>query len=243
MTFILNVLHKDHSLMVSDTLGNAAGPLKLTAGPLTMEVPSGGLVEGMRKTFLSANKRFALGYAGTTDAHGYIDTFKECSAPEEAMRCVRGHIESHFDFDCRDDLLDGKGLQENSLILSFFDAEKAAFFSGIYGFSRLSSWNNIYARRTATAPILLHVGSGSSFFEKAVGLDAINDFVLDIEKGLEIEGQLQWIAEAYEKVSLVAPGCGAQFEAAIATRDKPEFRFIREASGVTVKPHRVSAQK
>lgn len=229
--------------MVSDTLGNADGPITLTSGSLTISVPSGALMEGVKKTRLSDNKRMAVGFAGSTGAHGYIEVFTEASTPEDAMRCVRSHIESHFDFSLRDALIEGKARMEHSLILSFFDLEKEAFFSSMYGFTNFSSWSDLSVRRANPAPILLHVGSGSSHFEKAVGLEAINSFVAEVERGMALEDQLKWIDDAYEKVSLVAPGCGAQFEAAIATRDQPEFMFIREASGMTLKPHSVSADK
>lgn len=72
MTFILNLLHKDFSLIAGDKQGNTIGPGTLEVGTTTIHHNGKLTVEGVKKIFLAGNKHVALGYAGNTSAHGYV---------------------------------------------------------------------------------------------------------------------------------------------------------------------------
>lgn len=227
MTFVLNLLHKDFSLLTADRQGNSEGPTTIQLGATTVHINGRTTIEGLGKIFLSEDERVALGYAGVTSAHQYVDKFKQAKSATEAMTLVRSHVEEFLDFDQRDVLLAGTPQMENSALMSFFDAEKSAYWAHLSVFTRFESHSVLYARAQNPMPFLVHTGSGSAHFEKAVGLEAINAFVEDVKDGASLETQLTWIRSAFEKVSLVAPGCGATFDAYLSTRSSPAFRKIQ----------------
>ena len=228
MTFVLNLLHKDFSLLAADRQGNSDGPVTITAGGMTIHINGQAKIEGMNKLTISGNKKLALGIAGNTSDHGYRDEFANCDTPEQGIRCIHQHMESYFNFSEREFFLDGKPQMENSVLLTFFDKEKSAYFTNMNLFTKFSNHTNLTARRQNASPILCHIGSGSSHFEKAVGFDAINEFIKDVASGADLTAQLKWFQEAFSKVSAVAPGCGSTFDAVLSTRDNPEFVCVGE---------------
>jgi hypothetical protein len=58
---------------------------------------------------------------------------------------------------------------------------------------------------------LLHVGSGSTVLESAVGLDNINAFLETLKEARSPTMCLEWITHAYKKVSEKPGGCGEEF--------------------------------
>lgn len=136
-------------------------------------------------------------------------------------------MDSFFRFDCRDSFLNGEPQMENSTLISFFDAEKSAYWTALSIFTQFSNHTGLSARRQNPSPTLIHIGSGSTHFEEAVGLDAINKFIDDVKTGVSLDVQLEWFREAFSKVSEVAPGCGTNFDAVLSTRDCQEFRYVR----------------
>lgn len=241
MTFVLNILHKDYSLLATDRRGNSAGPVTMTAGNITIKTPGRTVIDGVKKIRLSKECGQAVGIAGTLDAHGYLDAFSGMSDGQGALECVGDFVQLAFNFSDRDRLLDGEALMENQSIVTFFDPDKGAFFSALYLFTPFSHGVQLHARRAKPAPILLHVGSGSSNFEKAVGLDEINLFIKQLSQGLDVEQRLTWLETAFAKVSAMDPACSADFEAVIATRDTPQFQFLRSNHQVSLKADQVHA--
>jgi len=231
MTFILNLLHKDFSLIAGDKQGNAVKPGTLKVGATTIHHNGKLTVEGIRKVFLTGNKHVALGYAGNTGDHGYVQAFSRTDTGESAIRCVRQHMDSFFRFECRDSFLNSEPRMENSALISFFDDEKSAYWTALTSFTQFSSHTDLSARRQNPSPILIHIGSGSTHFEAAAGLDAINKFIEDVKIGASLEAQLEWFQEAFYKVSAVAPGCGTNFDAVLSTRESPEFRYVHGDAG------------
>jgi len=227
MTFILNLLHKDFSLIAGDKQGNAAGPGTIKVGATTIHHNGKLTVEGIKKIFLTGNGQVALGYAGNTGDHNYVQAFANTDTGEEAIRCVRQHMDSFFRFDCRDLFLNSEPRMENSALISFFDDEKSAYWTALSFFTQFSSHMNLSARRQNPSPTLIHIGSGSTHFEESVGLDSINKFIEDVKNGASLDVQLEWFREAFYKVSAVAPGCGTNFDAVLSTRESPEFRYVR----------------
>jgi len=230
MTFVLNVLHKDYSLLVADTLSGAAEDLTVTTGSVTITVPKGGTIEGFKKIRVSNDQKLALAFSGATNDHAYLESFSNTVNEVDAMRLLRNHMESRFDFNERDKLLAGKGFMENSALLTFFDPKHEAFFSTLSIWQPLSNATDTRSGKAKPSPILLHIGSGSRKFEEAVGKNEISAFISSLESDLSLEEQLKWIDMAFEKVSHVAAGCGMHYEAVLATRDDPLFRFVRTSS-------------
>ncbi len=228
MTFVLNLLHKDFSLIAADKQGNTSGPTTFKQGGLTINTTGKLTIEGINKIFLSADKKMAMGYAGTVSDHSYVELFKKSDSPTEAMKIFRAHMESYYDFDARDLLLDGKPQMENQILLSFFDPEKSAFFTNMNFYTRLSNSTCINARRANPSPMLCHTGSGSNSFESATGIESINSFIAEVAAGADLAFQLQWFEEAFKKVSEAAQGCGSNFDAVLSTRESQEFVYVRK---------------
>jgi hypothetical protein len=226
MTFVLNLIHKDFSLVAADKQGNSDGPTTLTTGGLKIHVKGKLTIEGMNKITLTTNKKMALGFAGNTGAHNYRDAFVGSETPKDGMLCIRRHMESYFNFDQRDLFLEGKGQMENAVLLSFFDNEKSAYFTNMSFFTQFSNHTSFTARWKNPSPVLCHIGSGSSHFESAVGADAINKFIKEVTAGADLTAQLGWFEEAFQKVSAIAPGCGIDFNAVLSTRTCPEFMHV-----------------
>jgi hypothetical protein len=226
MTFVLNLLHKDFSLIAADKQGNSRGPTTLIKGGITINTTGKLTIEGMHKIVLSNNKKMAMGYAGTIADHGYLELFKKSENATEAMKIFRNHMDSYFDFNSRDLLLEAKPQMENQILLSFFDVEKSAYFTSMNLYTKFSNTISLYARRAN--PMLVHIGSGSNSFEHAVGSESINSFLAEVKAGADLSFQLQWIEEAFQKVSEIAEGCGSNFDAVLSTRESQEFISVRK---------------
>ena len=110
MTFILNILHKDFSLLAADRKGNSQGPVTATVGKITIVMPSGAVIEGMKKILLPRNHKFAVAFAGSTSDHGYLDSLTELETFEDAATRIRSHMEAHYQFQGRDKEVGYSGL-------------------------------------------------------------------------------------------------------------------------------------
>lgn len=147
MTLIVNLLHRDFSLIAADKLANATGPATITTGGLTIKMPNGGKIEGLfPKVIGTANGCAAVGSAGTIAEHTFVGTFKAATSPGDALAAVRIAAHDFFDFAERDTFLAGTGQMVNESIVSFFDEEKSAFWTFIIKYTRFDSHQFAYAR-------------------------------------------------------------------------------------------------
>lgn len=226
MTFVVNLIHKDFSLLAADRQGNSDGPVTLKMGSLTVNVAGKTTIEGMKKIVVSDNGKMALGFAGTWSDHKYIESFKQCATPVAAMKVISGYMEEFFDFEKRDSMLSGAPQMENQGLMTFLDEEKGAYFTQLFLFTRFSNGTSLSARKTNPSPMLCHVGSGSTHFEKAVGLEEINAFIKRVSEGADLNAQLEWLTTAFDKVSATAPGCGTTFDVVLSTRENSMFISI-----------------
>jgi hypothetical protein len=236
MTFILNILHKDYSLLAADRKGHTDGPATVTFGNITLNMPDGGVINGVKKIRLNDNARFAIGIAGTIAAHTYLDDACKASEGQVALAAVNEFVHGQLAINQLEEILPGGPLMRNSTLVSFFDAATGAFFTSFHEFSRFTATTCIYARKENPSPQPFHAGSGSSNFEKAVGLDWINSFIVKLREGLTLEERLECLDTAFAKVSEIDAGCGSDYEAVLATRDEPSFRFVRTQSTSTILP-------
>ena len=220
--------------MAADRQANSAGPATIAIGSMTIKLTGNTRIEGVKKIYLTKDRRIALSFAGNTGDHTYLTEFLESNSPSAAMRTVRVHMESQYDFEMRDLLLEAKPQMENQVLLSFFDSDRSAYFTNMSFFTRLATRTGLDARKLNPMPILCHVGSGSNEFENAVGIDEIRKFIGEVKGGADLPTQLQWFATAFESVSKIAAGCGSSFDAVLSTRQKPEFEYVhcQSAPGV-----------
>ncbi|WP_137910650.1 hypothetical protein [Ralstonia sp. 3PA37C10] len=231
MTLIVNLLHRDFSLIAADKLANATGPATITTGGLTIKMPNGGKIEGLfPKVIGTANGCAAVGSAGTIAEHTFVGTFKAATSPGDALAAVRIAAHDFFDFAERDTFLAGTGQMVNESIVSFFDEEKSAFWTFIIKYTRFDSHQFAYARRQNPKPHVFSVGSGNPTLSEKVSNEEIQRFTAAISEEWN-EPQLdQWLAGVFQTVSDANESVSASFDALIATRDNPVFRPLARST-------------
>ncbi len=228
MTFILNVLHKDMSLLAADRKATAEGPTTITMPGITIHVEAGATIHGYKKLTLNQSKNLALGIAGNTQDHPYAQAIEQSATIDEGLKAIREHMETFLRVHDRANLITLTSFMENQGIASFFDGDTGTYFSNIFLFSPVHSYTRLYAR-TIDGARLFHVGSGSDHFEKAVGLEEINSFIASIKDSCTPEACIPWIQEAYKKVSASDAGSGDEPVFVVSTRASPEFRSVELA--------------
>lgn len=232
MTFILNILHKDFSLLVCDKQGNASGTTVLQAAnggsKITITAPKI-TINGINKLFTNKPRTLAVGIAGVYQDHTYASKLKDAEDTTAALGMIHAHIGTYLAQGNRRDVIEAKPVMQNQGLATFFDISTNEFFTDLFIFTPNETLSHIFYA-SANAPRLLHVGSGSSVLENAVGLDSINAFLEALKKEASPEMCLKWIAHAYEKVSEKAVGCGKEFTVLRATRDIPIFSELVTAT-------------
>jgi hypothetical protein len=223
MTFILNVLHHNYSLLAADWQGNTDGPTTITIGNVTINAPKGTRIEGFRKVKISKCGTVAVGVAGNTMEHKYFNNFESADGIDSALKSILDSIRDFLLSPDRSQNFSKPTMMQNEGIASFFDLTTSRYFSLLYLYTHLHAHSHWYQVASGSA-MLLHVGSGSSEFETAVGLDEINGFVASLKVSSDPQACMDWIKDAYEKVSLVAKGVGKKPEFFLSTRSEKSFR-------------------
>lgn len=226
MTFILNVLHKEFSLIAGDKRGSATGDMTLNLGGSTITVSSPKIVlNGVKKLYPDQSNTFVVGIAGNSCDHSYLVELRGCLGIDEALEAVHANLAKRFAGVNRAQHLQQRTVMENQGLATFFDPVAEEFFSNIFVFTDFYSHTRMFNQAGGGAT-LLHVGSGSSNLENAVGLESINEFLPRLRDGFDRDVCLSWMKHAFERVSQVDEGCGSEFVALMATRSDPTFTEI-----------------
>ncbi|WP_348684822.1 hypothetical protein [Aeromonas bestiarum] len=225
MTFILNVLHKDMSLLAADRKATAKGPTTITMPGITIHAEGGATIHGYKKLSVNKAKNLVLGIAGNTQDHAYSKIIENSASIDDALLVIRTHMEQFLSVHDRAKIISFTSSTENQGIASFFDEDIGTYFSNIFLFSPVHNYTRLYAR-TIDGARLLHVGSGSDRFEEAVGLEEINSFIASLNGACTPEACIPWIQDAYKKVSELDAGTGEDVVFEVSTRTNPEFRSI-----------------
>lgn len=225
MTLIINVLHKDFSLLAADRQANASGPTTITIGNLRVELPNGGKIIGLfPKVITTANGTAALGSSGTTAEHTYLEAFKSATSAEMGLRAVRDVAHGFFDFNERELLLRGEIQMINSSITSFFDAEKDSFWSFIINYTRFAFSQSVYARRVNASAQIFSVGSGHDALARILDGEEHDKFIASITKSWREMDLALWLERCFKAVSDEDNTVGDTYDALIAHRNDPFFR-------------------
>jgi hypothetical protein len=222
MTFILNVLHKDFSLLLADNKANANGPTTIKMGNITINAAQGATIFGFQKIYLNRPNTLAVGIAGTIQDHKYITKVGEDEDINESLKKIRSHMEEYLKIDNRTEVMQKESRMENQSIATFFDSHSAAYFSNIYLFSDIHNATRLYCAHSAGAR-LIHVGSGSNVFEKAVGLQEIQKFTGSVTSIDNVDNYFSWIKEAFAKVSALDSRVSKDVVGWLSTRGNPIF--------------------
>jgi hypothetical protein len=223
VTFILNVLHSDMSILAADRLAIAGRP---AAAALDMAVHAGvgSIVQDYQKITLNSNGTLALGIAGQTQEHYYTQLIKHSASIDEGLLIIQKHIAKFLRFYDRINLNTLGSFTVNQGIASFFDQEAAVYFSNAFLFSPVHNQTRLH--RGADEVKVFHAGSGGEHFEKTGGLEDIKALIAATKNSRTPEDYIPWMLDAFKKVSASDSNTGAKAVFAVSTRNDPKFRFM-----------------
>jgi hypothetical protein len=221
VTFILNILHRDMSILAADQKAIAEWPV---TRDMTVHAGGDSIVHDYKKITLILNKSLALGIAGHTQDHYYIPTIALSANIAEVLWKIRKHMEGFLRVHDRTSLSTLTSFTVNQCIASFFDQDAGMYFSNTFLFSPVRNETRLH--RATDGVQIFHVGSGSEHFEKAVGLVDIDSFIASTKNSCTPEACIPWMQDAYRRVSASDAGSGAEAVFVVSTRSNPKFRPI-----------------
>ena len=214
MTFILNILHSEMSILATDRKAIAGSPV--TASPETSTVYD------YKKITLHASRSLALGIAGNTQDHYYAPTLYPNASIDDVIWKVRKHMEGFLQVHDRSGLSTLTSFMVNEGIVSFFDQDAGSYFSYTFLFSPVSNQNRLY--RANGEVQIFTAGSGSKSYEKAVGKEEINSFVASTKESCTPESCILWIQDVYRKISTYDEDSGPEAMFVVSTKSNPKFQ-------------------
>jgi hypothetical protein len=96
MTFVLNILHDEYSLLAADRQANVEGPSTVTVGGTTIRSSTGIKIEGFHKMKVSKCGAVAVGVAGSVREHPYFESFDKIEGVNNAVKTILDAIQSVF---------------------------------------------------------------------------------------------------------------------------------------------------
>lgn len=220
MTFILNILHRDMSLLAADRRAIAEWSVEGRSSASSRD--SGGqIVDNYEKISLSLGGGVALGIAGYTQDHYYLPSIKMCAGIDEMLLKIRRHMEGFVRIHDRRSLARATSFMANQGIASFFDEYADSYFTSTYLFSPVESQSRLH--RGAEEAKVLYAGSGSMQFENVIGAAGIHEFVSSVGTACTPEACIAWLEEVYKKVSEGDAGTGSEALFVASTRSNLKF--------------------
>ena len=220
MTFILNVLHRDFSLIGSDRKATSKGPTTIKMPGITIHSNKGATIHGYKKIYLSKKMKIAVGIAGHVNDHDYIHEIEKIENIKSTFSLIRNHMERFLAQDHKS-IVACHSFPQNEGIGTYYIPEANVFFSNIYIFSSIHNSTRLYVGKED--PILIHVGSGSRVFESAVGSEEIRKVLNSARSISDITSLVEWMKQAYREVSSIDKDSGEEMVAFLATKADPFF--------------------
>lgn len=221
MTLILNILHKDMSILAADQKARAEWSVSAWAFT-TVPNSRGPIVHDCNKITVNSSRTLAVGIAGQTQDHGYIQAIKQGECIDEGLRAIRKHIESFVPIYDRVNLSKLTHFMANEGIASFFDQSTGKYFSNKYLFSPIEIQTRLH--RATDEIKVFYAGSGSKYFKGSDGLADITSFTASVRDSCTPELCISWLQDIYKKASYEDPESGAEAVFFISTKSQPEFR-------------------
>jgi hypothetical protein len=219
MTFILNMLHRDMSILAADQKAIAELPNTVTPD-MSVAAEGSPIVHDYKKITLHSNERLALGIAGHTQDHYYLPTIERNISIDDVLWKIRKHLEGFPRFHDRTDLKTLTSFMANQGIVSFFDENADTYFTNTFLFSPIEIQTRLHRGREEIQ--ILCAGSGSEHFKNAVGSEDIDS----IKNSCTPEACIPWIRDAYRRVSASDPGSSSEAVFVVSTRSNPKFRTL-----------------
>jgi hypothetical protein len=223
--FIINLLHKDFSILLSDKKAVFDRPITIKSGKVT--VSEGVTIKNLeaQSIFLTACSTVALGIAGNVHNHTYIDPVQKITNIDDVLKSIRSHMECFLQVANRSEIMQQQSWLENQSIATFFDPIGSAYFSNLFLFSKIHNHTRLY-RSLDSGGILIHLGSGSKIFEKIMGRSRIEVFASSVSSVDLVDDYLEWFSDVFRKISEVDTDVGKDFTGVISTRESPYFVHI-----------------
>jgi len=224
VTFILNILHNDMSLLAADQRAQAVQPKVLEGGAAISHVNIDQAIEGFNKITLIRSKLLAVGIAGHTHEHRYFSTLGRSSSADEALMSIRSHVNGFPRLHNRAELLSLSSFMPNEGIATFLDSAMRIYFSMTYRFSLVDCSIRLHRPRGGTR--LLYAGSGAEHFEKVVGKSEIESFVASTRDTCNLEACILWVRDVYKRVSDSDASSGDEPAFVLSTTSNPQFQAV-----------------
>lgn len=219
MTFILNVLHKDMSILAADK--------KVVAEwPSAWSFPSRGkaVANDYKKITMNSHDLMALGMSGYSPHHSYIEQFERRETIGDGLSIIRHHMERFLLVDDREELIKAASPFENECIASFYDADTKTLFTNEFGFNQFSNRTRLH--RAADGVKVFCAGSGRDHFDVASGKLQVQSLVEGSNEVQLPDAIIPWMREVFGRVSAKDEGCGAEAMFVVSTRESPKFCFV-----------------
>lgn len=220
MTFILNVLHEDMSILAADKRAVAELPSIWGAG-----FPSRGeaVCHDFKKISLNSNCSLAIATSGYSEHNFYIGEVEGSESVNEGLLIIRNHMGRFLRIDDRASLIKIASPFENECIATFYDAETETFFTNEFGFNEFSNRTRLH--RAVDEVKVFAAGSGRVNFDLTSAIDEVRFLAGKCDES-ELQGILiSWMSEAFKKVSIKNQECGAEAMFAVATRMNHVFHL------------------
>jgi len=208
MTFILNILHRDLSILAADKQA-----FSVQQTDAAKPIPVAG---DCRKITLNSAKDFAVGISGYTQDHFYFPEITFSSSADECIRKIRRNMESALCTDDRKSLNQLEDFMINEGIATFYDDSLAMFYTSTYLFSPIEIHTKLH--RGTDKIKVLHAGTGSQYFN--------NDLLID--DVTQLDDVISAIKEAYNHVSQNDKFTGAEVSIFVSNRSDGKFREINQ---------------
>jgi hypothetical protein len=218
VTFILNVLHKDMSILAADQKA-------IAEWPSIWGFPSQGktVCHDYKKITMNSTGLLAIGMSGYSEHHSFIGEVERSESINDGLSIIRNHMEGFLLVDDRAALIKSASPFENECVTSFYDKDTQTFFTNEFRFNEFS--NTTHLHRASDGVKLFCAGSGRNHFDLTSGRTEVQSLVATNES-LHMPGVvISWMKAVFRKVSAQNEGCGAEAIFAVSTRTNQEFRL------------------
>ena len=215
LTFILNVLHRDISILAADR--------KAIAGGLNLAAPetSAPAENDFNKIIINPSLNLAIGISGNTHEHFYLPEIGLSGSVNEVLSKIRKNMEYFLRVNDRALLKLLPPFMVNQAVVTFFDKHADMYCTNTFLFSPVENQTRIHSGSDVAK--VFYAGSGSQHFEEAVGMESTKSFISSIRSSCTPEACIPWMQDAFEKVSAIDPYSGSEATFAVSTRQNPKF--------------------
>lgn len=220
MTFILNVLHKNMSILAADLKAVAEWP-----SPFGFPSRGKAVCHDHNKITMNSTGVFAIAMAGYSPHHPYIGEVESSENINEGLSIIRNHMEGFLMVSDRASLIKSASPFENECVASFYDEDTKSFFTNEFRLNEFS--NGTHLNRAGEKVKVFCAGSGKHHFDIESAKVEAQSIAEEIGSSLAPENFISWMEEVFKRLSSKNESCGAEAMYAVSTREEHRFRLNR----------------